>query len=370
MKAVIVSDHEATTAGAREVLLRQGYDCPAGNVFRLAEAAVRLSQVRPELVVVGLSPDPNRALAVVGQLRHLVAGVMLAVGPAKDPQLILRSLRAGATDFVDEAEVATDLVAALGRLQAEQGPAGEMARTIGVLAPSGGSGSSTLAANVATVLAREHHKALLLDMKLQTGDLAALLDVKPTHTLADLCRNAELMDRTMFERSLVRHDSGVHLLAPPRSFADVGHVTAEAMTRVLLLGRSLFPYVVADLDHSYREEQVVVLRQADVVLLVVRLDFNCLRHAQRTLDYLTGGLGMARDRVQLVVNRYGQAREVPAASAEQALGVKIHHYVPDDPKTVNGANNNGVPMVLESPSAKVSRSVAKLAQSVNGKPHK
>jgi MinD-like ATPase involved in chromosome partitioning or flagellar assembly len=48
------------------------------------------------------------------------------------------------------------------------------------------------------------------------------------------------------------------------------------------------------------------------------------------------------------------------------LGVKIAHYIPDDPKTVNRANNNGVPLILEAPSARVSRSVLKLAASVNG----
>jgi pilus assembly protein CpaE len=138
----------------------------------------------------------------------------------------------------------------------------------------------------------------------------------------------------------------------------------------LALGRSLFPYVIVDLDHTFRAEQEQVLRQANVILLIVRLDFACLRNTQRTLDYLTGQLGISRERVQLVVNRYGQACEVRAAKAEEALGVTILHYIPDDPKTVNWANNNGMPMVLEKPSAKVSRSVAKLAQSVNGRHHK
>ena len=55
--------------------------------------------------------------------------------------------------------------------------------------------------------------------------------------------------------------------------------------------------------------------------------------------------------MRLVVNRYGQPKEVPASKAEEALGLKIAHYIPDDPKTVNRANNNGVPLVLESPSA-------------------
>ena len=111
-----------------------------------------------------------------------------------------------------------------------------------------------------------------------------LLDLKPTHTLADLCRQAALMDRVMFERSLVRHASGVHLLAPPRSVADVGHVTAEAMGRVLALGRGLFPYVIVDVDHSFREEQAQVLRLASVILLV-------LNGSRRELNFLPGGAG-------------------------------------------------------------------------------
>jgi pilus assembly protein CpaE len=125
--------------------------------------------------------------------------------------------------------------------------------------------------------------------------------------------------------------------------------------------------VVVDLDHSFRPEQFEVLRQADVILLVLRLDFISLRNARRTLEYIER-LGISRDRLRLVVNRYGQPKEVPAAKVEEVLGMKVFHYVPDDPKAVNRANNNGVPVVLEAPRAAVSRSVTKLAHGVNGRP--
>jgi pilus assembly protein CpaE len=238
---------------------------------------------------------------------------------------------------------------------------------IAVLAPSGGSGSSTLAVNVAAVLAKRHQTAALLDLKLETGDLAALLDLKPTYTLADLCSNIERMDRTLFERSLARHTSGVHLLGAPRHYDDIGRVTPEGVGQALALARSAFPYVVVDLDHSFRPEQVEVLREADNVLLVLRLDFASLRNARRALEHFER-LGIGRDRIRLVVNRYGQPKEVPYSKAEEALGMKIFHYVPDDPKTVNRANNNGVPVVTESPSTRVAKSVTKLAISVNGRP--
>jgi pilus assembly protein CpaE len=275
-------------------------------------------------------------------------------------------LRGGGTDFVEATELEADLADALARFRTEIPAQAEPGRTIAVLAPSGGSGSSTLAVNLATLLAKEHHSALLIDLKLEAGDLAALLDLKPNHTLAELCQNADRMDRSMLERSLVKHASGIHLLAPPHTFADVGYVTPEGVRQALALGRTLFPYVVADLDHTFREEQLQVLNQADVLLLVLRLDFVSLRNTQRYLEHL-GRLGIGPDRVRLVVNRYGQPKEVPAAKAEDALGVKIFHYVPEDPKTINRANNNGVPAVLESPSARVCRSLAKLAASVNGR---
>jgi pilus assembly protein CpaE len=395
MRAFIISDHEPVSVRARQAFLLEGLDCPADHVVSLAGvaahspvtqingftasisrpaklddspglAAQALAQARPDLLVLVLSPNPERALAVLAELRLLTPARCLVVGPASDPRLVLRALRCGAGDYVDEADLEAELAAALGRLWAELPAEAEPGRTIAVLAPNGGSGSSTLAVNVATMLASKHESALLIDLNLEAGDLAALLDLKPTHTLADLCQNADRMDRIMLERSLVKHQSGVHLLAPPRTLADVASVTADGVRQALTLGRALFPYIVVDLDHTFRPEQVQVLAQADLVLLVLRLDFPSLRNAQRYLEHLDR-LGISGERVRVVVNRYGQPKEVPAAKAEEALGVKFFHYIPDDPKTINRANNNGVPAILEYPSARVCRSLATLAVNVNGR---
>ena len=139
------------------------------------------------------------------------------------------------------------------------------------------------------------------------------------------------------------------------------------MHQAIALAKSSFPYVVVDVHHSFRPEQIIVLREADVILLVLRLDFASLRNARRAIEHVER-LGVQRDRIRLVVNRYGQPKEVPYSKAEEALSMKIFHYVPDDPRSVNRANNNGVPVVLEAPRTAVSRSVTKLAAAVNGRP--
>jgi pilus assembly protein CpaE len=364
MQAIIMSDDEATAGRVRQILLFEGVDCPAAFFAPNDNAAQRLAKTPPDLVVMVLGPHTEQTLELMGELRQAVTTRFLAVGPASS-KLVLRALRGGADDYVDETDLESEMQAAVKRLKQVGSGQEATGRVIAVLAPCGGSGSSTLAANVATALAKEHKEVALVDLKLEAGDLATLLDLTPVYTLADLTQNIARMDRVLLERSLVRHTSGVHLLGPPRTLADVAHVTPEGVDQVLNLARVVFPYVVVDVDHAYSEVQVRAVRQAEVILLVLRLDFASLRNTRKALDQMEH-LGVDSSRVRLVVNRFGQPKEVPSAKAEEALGVKIFHYVPDDPRSVNRANNNGMPFVLENPSAKVSRSVTRLAMSING----
>jgi pilus assembly protein CpaE len=118
--------------------------------------------------------------------------------------------------------------------------------------------------------------------------------------------------------------------------------------------------VVADLEDCFHEEQMVAIRQASAVVLVSRLDFTSLRNVRRILNHLHDE-GVERSKLQLVVNRFGQANELPAQEAQDALGGKVSHLIPDDVKTVNGATNTGVPAVLKNPTAKVSLALTELA---------
>jgi pilus assembly protein CpaE len=362
-------DDESQGALVRQVLLRAGLDCPVANVARIDFAPQMLPRTPVDLVIVGLPDDCESSLRVLDwleKLRRTHGQWVIAIGPTADAKVLLRALRGAIDDYLDRTDLEAELMAALDRWRENLARRVEAGKVIAVLAPSGGSGSSTLAVNVATVLAKLHKAAALIDLKLETGDLAALLDLKPTYTLADLCHNLARMDRTLFERSLTPHASGVHLLGAPRHYDDIARVTPEGVHQALALARSSFPYVLVDIDHSFRPEQVEVLREADGILLVLRLDFASLRNAHRALEHLDR-LGVHRDRIYLIVNRYGQPKEIPFSKAEEALGMKIFHYVPDDPKSINRANNNGVPVVTESPRSRVAKSVTKLATSVNGR---
>ena len=366
MPSFIVADHGSIAQRIRDVLNFGGLDCPGSHVLAIDDAAGRLErEPAVDLVVLALSADPDRGLNLLPTLRRLAGRKVLAVGPAADAKLVLRALRGGAEDYIDTAELEAELEAAILRMtEAARTPA-EAGRLIAVLGPNGGSGASTVAVNVAAALAtaKDAKPVGLIDLKLESGDLASLLDLKPSHTLADLCQNVARLDRTMFERSLVAHASGVRLLAAPLHLSDVARVRVEGIAHALNLALAEYPYVIVDVPATFREEPKVVLRHADLIVVVFRLDFSSLRNVRKTFEALEA-MDIPPEKIRLVVNRYGQPQEVPYAKAEEALGRKIHHYLPEDPKTINRANNHGVPAVVEAASAKVSKALVQLAVSL------
>ena len=378
MRIFVASDDPGMSYQLREQLLNLGQDCPASQVVSLDRAVSLLSALAEEsigeasagrtsaasdLVFVILPPAFDRSLEVVRDIRRRVQPMhVFAVGPTADSKFVLRAMREGANEYLDQADLTQELSAAIERLKLEESGR-RSGKTIALLSPSGGTGCSTLAVNLATVLAQQGGGCVLLDLETQFGDLASLLDLKPVHTSADLCRNVTRIDRSLFEKSLVRHPSGLMLLAAPAQIGDGRHVTWEGIRQVLSLAADLAPYVVADLSHSFLETMAPVLVEADQILLVLRLDFTSLRNTRRVLEHLEQN-GIPRDRIRAIANRFGRAGELTASEAQSALGFQISHYVLEDPKNVNRANNQGMPVVKYAPSAKVSRQLTELALSL------
>jgi pilus assembly protein CpaE len=349
------------SAALRE-LIRSRLDAQGPAIADFDNVEGRLAEIQPKMVFVVLTPDPERALAVVRHIRRLVPGFMLVVGPAADPKFILRALNDGADHFLDEHDLQGGLEAILPRIQSKD-ETEKGGRLVAVVGASGGSGASTICVNLACVLAKDHGRCALVDLKPGRGDLAALLDLKPSYTLADVCVNTGRLDQAIFEKVLTQHSSGVQLLAAPQVFGDTRLINANGVSQALTMARKLFSHIVVDLEDCYHEEQVLALRQATAILVVSRLDFTSLRNVRRILDYFDK-LEIAAGRIRLVINRYGQPNELPSSEAETALGGKVGFYIPDEPKTINGANNTGVPAVLKWPNAKVCQAIFKMGKEI------
>jgi len=369
MRILIASDEQPLAQRLQTVLADQGLDCPIGHVVTLDVIADRSGLARPDLIVFMLPGDPRAGLPALRETRNTLPHVrMLAIGPATDPKLILETLKQGADEFLDRENAEAELAGAVDRyrslhIQREEGP--KAGRVVALLSPSGGSGASTLAASIATTLAQEYGDCGLIDLRMGVGDQAAMFDLRPARTLADLCDHVTRLDQSLFDQFLVRHASGVWLLAAPTQTADLVRVTCKGVRRALALARVRFSHVVIDMGNPLTPEQIEALWQADWILLVLRLDYTSVRNTRRIIDAMAE-LGIGRDRMRLVVNGLGQRRQLEVPQAEAAVGMKVYHQVPWDDAAVHAAVNRGVPLVLHRRFRKISRSIRALAHSVNG----
>jgi pilus assembly protein CpaE len=341
------------------LLLAQRGSTPP-EVVTLDQAEARCRKGSPGLVVVLLQgSDQDRTLDTVRQIHNIRTGHLLVVGPATDPKLILRAMQAGADLFLDEADLGSELNAALSRLQARQPAAAGPGQLIAVLSASGGCGASTLAVNMAALLAKARGRCNLIDLNPGKADLAPLLDLKPQYTLADLCRNVDRLDRTLYEKLQTPHPSGVGLLAAPWQFHDICSITTGGVAHAIRLAREAFASVVVDIEDCFHEEQVTVLGQATTIFLVCRLDFTAVRNTRRVLDHLAAQ-GVPRERIEIVVNHSGLPNELPVEEAEVGVGGKLTMFVPHDPETICWANNTGIPAAIKNPESAVVQSIARL----------
>ena len=127
--------------------------------------------------------------------------------------------------------VSTQPVAAAGQAPAGgQGVvAGPRGHIITVFSPKGGSGCTTIAANLAAALVRDGHKTILVDGSLQFGDVAFMLNLKPTTTLVDLTERMEELDADLVvSADVIRRATG-----------EPGHTASDAAGLVELEPRKI-----------------------------------------------------------------------------------------------------------------------------------
>ena len=125
----------------------------------------------------------------------------------------LQAMRAGVTECIAEPIAQAEFTAALTRLIGERptAPAGPVFAFIGA---KGGVGTTTLAVNIATTLARlTPASALMIDSHLVYGDAAVFLGVDARFSVLDALENLHRFDKSFFKSLVVRTSSGLELLA-------------------------------------------------------------------------------------------------------------------------------------------------------------
>ena len=166
-------------------------------------------------------------------------------------------------------------------------------------------------------------------------------DFEPRLVLDNLHR----LDREFLRELVVKHKSGLEILAGSDLFDRPGAADGSAIEELFrLLGRQ-YEYIIVDAGSQINSVTVAALYTADTIFLVANPDVPSVRNAQRLLERVRQ-LGACGERVRILLNRAAEPFPIPPKQIEGALGHPIHHTFPSDYKTVSTALNSGVPLAL------------------------
>jgi pilus assembly protein CpaE len=333
-----------------------------------------VAQTTPDVGFVALDSDPDKALELIDSLAKSAPSCdILVTSSSTDGTLILRTMRAGAKEFLTQPLKTEDLAAALQRVARQRaGTSGNTPRgctIITVTGATGGVGSTSIAVNLGCSLAaNEANSVVLLDLDLCLGDADVFLDTIPEYTIFDVAENINRLDLTLLKRSLTKHDTGLYLLPRPVQLEDAQHITPDELTRVLGLLKAAFTHVIIDTSKGFTPVDMHALHEADQVLLVTQLDLPCLRNVVRLVASFKES-GKFDERVKIVVNRVGyDSGQISLKKAQETIGREIFWQVPNDYRVMVEVRNNGVPLVQQAPKAAITQSINGLAVALAGKP--
>jgi pilus assembly protein CpaE len=204
----------------------------------------------------------------------------------------------------------------------------------------GGVGFSSIAANLASALRYQLDKRdALLDLDLQSGALAALLNLEPEFTIMPLCRLEKKLDSIQLEAALTKHSSGVYLLAAPKRIEEGELVSDTTVGAVIDHMRGMFDFVIVDCGHHLDENSVAAWERSNSLIYVLNQSVTSVRSAWRFID-LFERLNLAVE-PRYALNRYQPNHGITQKQLENTLGRPMYVNIPRDAKSMELAELSG-----------------------------
>ncbi|MDE3059705.1 MAG: AAA family ATPase [Pseudomonadota bacterium] len=214
-------------------------------------------------------------------------------------------------------------------------------KTIAVIGARGGVGATTIAINLAAVIADLSKKqTALVDIDPQGGSIALALDIEPSRGLREALEKPDRIDSLFIERVMSKPLKNLSVLSAEESLQDQLHAHDRAAESLISELRNTFDIVLLDIPRHPSAFSRQCLRQAEHVVLVAEPTLLSLRDALRLSDLMAESFKMKPP--VIVVNRVGLAprEEMPIADFEKGLNAKVACRVPFAPQLFMQVSND------------------------------
>jgi pilus assembly protein CpaE len=378
IRLLAVDDRPEMQESLRKMLSLERDIAVIGTATSGEQAIQQAGDLRPDVILMDLNMpgmDGMAATEIITKEYPFAFVIMMSVNA--DAESVRSSMLAGARDFLVKPFTSEELAASIRRVYrfesgrhvpsevvsvpVEAAPTTKRGKLITVFSPKGGTGSSTVAVNLAVALQKPGRRSVaLVDANLQFGDVAALLNLRPQRSASDLVPHLGDLDAPLINAVLAPHTSGIKVLLAPSRLEDSDIVTPECMEAVLVQLLKMFDYVVVDTKGFLYDLMLKILDISDRILLLATPDIPALKGVRQFLAFVETQ-GHSADRYSLIINEVDRPGALGVSDIEGSLKMKVTKQLPDDHLTVMQACSEGIPFVSSSPKSQLTQAVVELA---------
>lgn len=369
LQIILIGEESKSLRELKQQLEKDGTYAVDPRIRRYEDALGHLwNRGAPVVAIVNLSAETSEGFSVAEEIKTKCGSVRIVMtSSSANPEIILRAMRSGAEEFLpqpfDWLEVTKALELIRGKVGLQHSRTSGQGQIIAVSSNKGGVGSTTVAANLSAALVAQKKSVCLVDLVLQFGSVTSFLNLEASYTILDLVKNLKRIDPLFLDGSLVKHASGVRVLAEPFYAEDARRITPADIEEILDVLLQSFDYVVVDTPKEFDELLALVLEKANLILFVTEMDVPSLKSAHRAFE-LFSRMGILETKILLVLNRYIKSKLMTLESAEKALGSKVFWTLPNNYPTAIAAVNQGLSIQECDAKSDIAKSYAGLADAV------
>jgi len=288
------------------------------------------------IAVIDFDEDVEQAVAAAAYLQELFSGnaAMVALSASRDPDLMLRAMRAGCSEFIgggfDEAEFSEMLVRLYQQWSAKSARNNALGEVVTFFGAKGGVGTTTLAVHLAMYLVLCHQKkTLLIDNHPQLGHACIYLGIDGSrYHFNELVRNLSRLDSDLLRGYIATHSSGLEVLASPDVCGGQKTLDSSSIAQTLDFLRGEYDYVIVDGPSSLDDTNLAVIDASNLLYLVATPEIAAIRDLSRYVDSLSQG-DHDIEKVKVVINRFSSQHALTVEQIEKAIRLPIAIKLPN-----------------------------------------
>lgn len=376
-KILVVDDDIETLRLVGLMLQRQGFQVVSATTG--AQALVQAVHEHPDLVVLDVMMPDMDGYQVTRQLRKDAATAYLPILMFTAKNQVddkVQGYDAGADEYLTKPVHPVELVARIKTLLARNRghilgatPEKERGVVLGVVAPKGGMGVSSLVLNLAISL----HKKYDLDpiaAELRPGNGTWGFDLgiaNPTGLNTLLRSKPGDITSEMVEKELVRTTHGVRLLMASSNLRDITLIQATSqMEMVIQQLATLAPLTLLDIGVPIQPNFDKIAACLQEMIVVTEPYPGTVQRTHLLLDDLAQrGFGRTHQLSVIVINRVRADVQLSVTQVQEILGYPIAQVLPPAPEQAFQAGKRKLPLILVQPESLLSQQFDRLAEAIH-----